>query len=338
MSSVSLIREPAWSGLAPGLPQTVPAEPAEAALLLRLLGLSGRLSGLRFAGAASGHYKLVTVDGEALHLKVVEPSRRSSVERAEAIAEWLARKGLAVATPSAGFPRTLPDGRLVTCCPYIEGRRIAPKPADLAALGRSVALLHAALASHPDRNHWVRSTRCRLDALTEIGRELAAGRLSCGPDHELLRALASDEALRFDLPDAATPLHGDLNPGNVLVAQSTDRPVLLDFEDVFHSVLPPMFELLLVIERFVFVQTEDDKRALRLARAFLDGYCSDGASIPTKDAPSTMLRALSLRSLCVLAQGAREGVGVAPLEWKKFFYLERQARRRAGVLNQVFAT
>lgn len=339
MSSVELIKAPAWQGLTPGLPETVEVSPADGKRILDLVGLSGRLTGLRLGERDIAHYRLQPPAGAALFFKIVEPAQRVSAERAEAIAGWLAGQGVAVAAPLEGYPRALSGGRLAVVSAFIDGRRIRADVADLTALGVSVAHLHRALAAHPDRPGWVRATRTRLNELKRVRAGLATGLLSTGPQPDQLRALAADIAVEFDPADLpSVPQHGDLNPGNVLLESRSGRPILLDFEDVFHGVLPPIFELLLMVERFVLVRIENDDEAIALGRALLNAYrgATENALALSTHSPSDLLRSLALRSLCVLALGEASKIMTADDEWNKFFELDRQARRRTNVLASIF--
>jgi len=200
-----------------------------------------------------------------------------------------------------------------------------------------VAALHAALARHRAREEWRTHTELRLAELTAIRTGCASGKIAAGPDPDLLRRLASDRSLDFTCQDLqARPLHGDLNPGNVLMVE--EKPLLLDFEDVFHSYLPVQFELALMVERFVLVRVNDDAIAVDIGRGLLGSY---GAEVDTKPQrattdPVNVLRALALRSLCVLTLAASNGLLVSDREWKKFFQLERQAVERAQTIWAIF--
>jgi Ser/Thr protein kinase RdoA (MazF antagonist) len=340
MSSVDLIKAPAWRGLTPGLPETIELPAAEAARIRDAVGLSGRLAGLAMGGGEIVHYRIDPPSGPPLFLKLAQPSQREVVERAEGIARWLTERGVSVAAPLPGYPRPLADGRVAVVTAFVDGRRVRGDAADLAGLGRCVGHLHRALAAHPDRAGWSRATAVRLDALDNVRADLAAGRLRRGPEPEQLRELAADKTLTFHPKGApAEPLHGDLNPGNVLVDLKSAEPILLDFEDVFHSVLPSIFELLLIVERFILVPVDADGEAEALARTLLESY--RGVAGPTVcvpgQSPSNSLRSLALRSLCVLALGERSGIATANDEWTKFFTLERHARRRATLVDQIFA-
>jgi Ser/Thr protein kinase RdoA (MazF antagonist) len=332
MSSVSLIRPPAWLGLTPGLPEPVAVDTETGDAVRAAFRLSGRVAGL----VPPCLFRLDRgADGPPLVLKLVEPGRCDSALRAEAIASWLAARGLPVPAALPGFPRNLADGRVAVALPFVEGRRLEPTPDDLSALGRAVGALHCALAQHPDRATWAAATARRLAELTAMRTELAAGRFRAGPEPERVQALAADRALDFAPAWPARPLHGDLNPGNILVEREAGRIVLLDFEDVFHGVLPAQFELLLLIERHILLRVAEDALALALIRRLLEGYGerSDAPIFPAP--PADILRARALRSLCVLALGAREGRDGGDSEWAKFLALEQQAQMRAGLLARA---
>jgi Ser/Thr protein kinase RdoA (MazF antagonist) len=332
MSSISLIRPPAWLGLAPGLPAEVALDSATADAVRAAFGLSGRVVGL----VPGTLFRLDRIGAPPLALKLIEPDRREAAARAEAVGSWLADRGLPVPAALPGFPRELADGRLAVALPFVEGRRLEPTAEDLFALGRAVGALHRTLARHPERETWAAATARRLADLAAVRSELAAGRIKAGPEPARLQELAAEEQLDFAPAWPTRPLHGDLNPGNILVERESGKIVVLDFEDVFHSVLPVQFELLLLIERHVLVPVADDAAAAALTRRLLDGYGeASGTPVAFPVRPADILRARALRSLCVLALGAREGRDGGEDEWIKFLALERQAQARADLLARA---
>jgi Ser/Thr protein kinase RdoA (MazF antagonist) len=336
MSSNALVREPSWEGLEPRLPQWRAADPDDCVRMRDMTGMDGNLSVLSFAGIEQQMFRLEARGQLPLFLKQIPPHRTGSALRAEAIARWLAARGIRTATALPGFPKVLGDGGLLIAMPYVAGRRADPTVEDCGALASSVADLHRALAGHLDRHEWRQYTSVRLNELTTIRDACCSGRLVLGPDPVLLRDLAADATIDF-VGDGIRhqPLHGDLNPGNVLFAEGS--AVLLDFEDVFHSVLPARFELALILERFILVRT-DDQIATTLGRIFIETYrarVGEGACDLDFD-PVGVLRALALRSLCVLALAESRGTSISRAEWDKFFRLERQARERAQAIRAIF--
>lgn len=335
MSSIDLIRPPAGPSLAPGLPQAIALSGDEQRAVREDFGLEGTVFGLQMDGQPLPFWRLEPPDGGPVFLKRIAPGRAAIAKQAEAVADWLAQHGLNVPAPLAGFPRDLPDGSLAVALPFVEGRRLSAKPraADVHALGRAVGLLHRALAEHPARDAWAAATAQRLSGLNAMRDALAMGHTTAGPDPAAVQALANDPALDF-APAAwpCQPLHGDLNSGNVLLEDRSGAIVLLDFEDVFHSVLPPQFELALLLDRHVLVCSPGDAEAAALGKALLAGYAAVMGAVPEfGDKPGNVLRTLALRSLCVLAQGEAAGLDGGRSEWAKFLRLERHAAARADL-------
>jgi Ser/Thr protein kinase RdoA (MazF antagonist) len=334
MSANTLAREPTWRGLNPGLPLWQPADPVDA-WIVSAAGLNGHLfAQVPGSGISAGFYRLERQSAAPLFLKKVETERRSLLEDAETIASWLHARGVLVATALPGFPLVLPDGALLIAMPYIDGRRVVATAGDLAALGKSLAALHDTLVLHPAVEAWRTNTRAHLNHLEEIRTALANGRLTAGPEPMQLAQLAAETDLDFiDAHADWQPRHGDLNPGNLLMVN--DSAVLLDFEDVPHSMHPPLTEICLAVERFILASVEDDNEAVRLGRVLLDGYgwkqeFGNGMS------PIKVLRARALRSLSLLASAEEAGTYISETEWYKFFYLEQMALRRAATLEAVF--
>ena len=341
MASSDLIRAPTWVGLSPGLPRTVSLSAHDEALLLTRLRTEGRLQGLSL-GLGSGamkHFVLTRSGKPPEFVKIVAPQQREASERAEGIARWLKARGLPVTAPSPGWPRDLDGGSIAIATRYLNGRRVVSAEEDLGRLGEAVGKLHLLLARYPDRELWQTKTEQRLETLMQVRCDLANGAFAYGPRPDELVGLAADDGLDFVMAGMArTPLHGDFNPGNVLVDIETGKIVIFDFEDVFHSVLSPLFELLLIIERFILVPVADDVLATRYAKLFADAYAREVGGLPSPGSfrPSDVLRSLSLRSLCVLSLGEKSGTLIGRDEWDKFFRLERQAKARAAILNQTF--
>lgn len=339
LASHDLIRAPTWAGLSPGLPRAILLSAHEEAVLLTKLRTEGRLQGLDLGSGAVRHFILTDSGKPPKFVKIVAPQQREALERAEDIAIWLDAQGLRVPVPSPGWPRDLDDGAIAIATGYLNGRRVLSSKEDIVELGVAVGKLHLLLAKHPDRELWQASTAQRLETLMQVRRDLASGAIACGPRPGDLASLAADDGLDFVMAGMArTPLHGDFNPGNVLIDIDTGKIVILDFEDVFHSVLSPLFELLLIIERFILLPVADDVVATRHAKIFMDAYAGEVGGLPSLGSfrSSDVLRSLSLRSLCVLSLGERSGILMERDEWEKFFQLERQANARAAILNRAF--
>ena len=284
-------------------------------------------------------YRLDLESGKTLLLKMVAGNRQKSVLRAEAIASWLAGQGLDVPAPLEDFPRQTVDGNLAILLPFVKGTRLKPAISDMCFLGKAVGAFHKTLSRHPDQPAWRSSTESRLTELEAIRVRLASKKRVRAQYVDSLADLASDPALdfRFDhLP--ARPLHGDLNPGNILKVKG--NVVLLDFEDVFHSMLPVAFDLAVVLERLILANVANDDTAVDLGRAFMGEYQRSGGNFDDlamlgEEGWTAILRSLALRSLCILALGEQGGVAVETEEWQKFFWLEQLAKEKGHLLARM---
>jgi hypothetical protein len=336
MSSSALYRNPTWISLFPRTPTPAAAPRELAERLAPHLPGPGTLERLDYAGRPSSHLVFAGENGERLFLKLVGEGSAERQREADAVSAWLAGRGVSCVEPTAGFPREIGDGLRLFAYPFLECEPIPPDADDLARLGAELAKLHAALARHPARPAWEASTRTRLEHLADIRRAWARGELSLGPRPDDLVTLARDASLDFvrsDLP--ATPLHGDLNAGN-LRRLADGRPLLLDFEDTFHSVLPCPFEIGLVFERIVLVAVDDDAKAARLGRVLVNAYRRAGGELPSSIVDrQRIVRSLALRSLCVISSCELAGVSIDAGEWLKFFHLAEAAAERPAAFASV---
>jgi hypothetical protein len=333
MSSPTPYRNPSWAGFEAEIPCFIPASSEEAETVSALLEEPGTLLVMSNAGEASGCYRFDGENGHAKFLKIVPTARFESLLRSEKIAQWLAERGIrAVSVESDPLP--MDENRWLFVYPYIDAAPIGATHEDLSNLGRAIAALHGALASHPDRDEWEQTTRERLDILEEVRDSLASGALQAGPAPEKLREIARRSDLNLPkLDETSVPLHGDLNPNNVLKSLGDGLPVFLDFEDTVHGAYPPEFELGFVAERVVLMRVEDDEDARSLIHALLDSYVDAGGRIGDgkfRDMPKT-LQSRHLDSFCLLAYNEWEGVSIFESEWRKFFTLFKLMDERTNV-------
>jgi Ser/Thr protein kinase RdoA (MazF antagonist) len=296
---------------------------APAALALQVahaFGQEGRLCLLSNSTEQTAVFmRFDSVAGQAWFLKLLRSERSAALADAERLSAWLQKRGGDVV--SASFHKTLTDGRVLWAYPFHAGRAPQATEEDLVAIGTGLGQLHRSLAEHPEREFWLQATNQRNARLDEVRARLADGHLQAGPDPLKLQSLASDTRISFH-PEhhadstSSQPLHGDLNLFNMLLANG--RCTFLDFEDVFHSVLPPVFDLATVYERVVLVRGETSSSA-DLLGCLLGAYeLSAGLRIYPEQVPA-VLRGLALRALCTLA--SCDPAGQDDKEWRKFFHL-----------------
>lgn len=320
---------PAWAGLSARTMSYVDAPVALTQQITTALGQHGRLQVVANAGSAGTTFmRFEPLQGEALFLKLMPASRTASLVEAEAVAQWLQRSGVPVVVAS-GPPRPLGE-RMLWVAPFYSGRLAQPSLADMMMIGRGLGQLHHSLSTHPQKGTWLQRTDQRLAWLNTVRQALSCGALRAGPEPTWLRRYSRDVSLSFDcqprgLDDLRTPLHGDLNLFNLLMDGAGCQ--FMDFEDVVHSVLHPVFDLATVYERVVLVHAQDGDR-LVLLEALLAAYeQATGRRINPAAIPDA-LRGLALRALCTLA--GFDPAGEDETEWRKFFHLMELADASLG--------
>lgn len=333
---------PAWISLSEGsLPNRVPATKEETDWLKKLLNEEILVERIEFAGShLQMYWAKGGVFGEFL-IKYLPSSKCMASNQAYELAGWLSNKGCLTPLPLKIVDLN-GDGFLHLYKYHIH-RLLKPIKSDMCNLSNSLALLHHALNDHPAKASWKDNTQNRLFSLLNIRRLLADGILKVGPRPTILSKIAQNKKLDFvrsDLPYKA--LHGDMNYRNVFAStkKSGTNPqevMILDFEDVQHSFLPEVFELALIIERFIMVNDLDDNVSISLAKNFLESY-QDSISIEF-DIKSidwlNVIQSLNLRSLCVLSLIESEGGEIPGAEWHKFFDLFKRSQQQAYLWNSL---
>lgn len=341
MSSQKLYRNPAWSGLEP--PESGPAlEPASSKLssdICKAIGIKASVWKLNIGLDDAKFLKIIYEDGRSNFIKIVSLARCESMVRAEKIARWLKSRNLTVVAALDETPFKFSMSEYIFRYKYIYGSRIEANIEHVKILGRELAAIHKALAEHPDIDRWTVHTNMRISVLEEVRSNIISSMLTYGPEPDFLIEVAKNTDLSFirGIGGPRIPLHGDLNPYNVMMSNNNTKPVFLDFEDTFHSVLPVEYELSLVCQRLILIRIDDDREANVLVNAFLGSYRKAGGKIPLQilDNIPIILKSLALRSLCVLVDCERKGIDIAKEEWDKFILLYKQAEIRTNVFKST---
>jgi hypothetical protein len=337
MFAPDLPRPPAFAALRPPAPVFVPAESAVAARLAMLFAPRASIFRL-VTGAAradqglAGYYRAERPGAPAVFLKVIT---EDELERARAI------EALAAARPDEapiarllpGWPREMEGGFFVLAYPFVGGRFANADEADLARVGRGIGRLHRALARMPQASQIREACAARLSLLEARRRALAVGQVAFGPAPQRLARVAAK--LSLGVERGGQPLHGDLNPGNILLPLDGADPVVLDLEDARHTFGPPRLDLALAIERFC-LDSADDRRVLSLVEALLQGYAATGAPLHFEDGElAHALLFVNLRALCLLAELESRGERRPAEEWRKFLGLVAAHERRVGLIAEI---
>ena len=277
-------------------------------------------------------YRVRRRDGEVWFLKVLPEDDYAGIAAADALAARLPR--CCGAVRSSGVLR-FADGsnRVAVAYPFIASRYATAEPADLAALGRAIAGLHQGLREIQDRLAIAERARARTRRLLATLQRAsnAQGAL------EDVDVEWDDSRLASVLDgDRAQPLHGDLNPGNILFELESGAIRFLDFEDARHSFGPPLLDLALPLERLCLLD-DDEATAVESAIQFLRAYAEAGsvAPIATSGALATALRFINLRALALMIERRNAGLETSPQEWRKFTRLLRHHDARHDAIAQI---
>ena len=131
-------------------------------------------------------------------------------------------------------------------------------------------------------------------------------------------------------------LHGDLNPGNILIDDG-GTAWILDMEDAIHSWGAPLRDLAFAAERLALVPDGDRSEKLERITALCQGY-NRASACPVRWRPGRLeaaLRALSWRALMLLCHRERRGLDSTTAEWTKFFALWRTWDTERELLGEV---
>lgn len=328
MSNPEPYKPPAWGGLVPSSQVYLPVSPQLANDVIAALGRSGQVYCLQNAGSANSKFlKFDAADGDIWFMKLVSAKRTTELEAVEALAGWLQAAGVrAIAAVSS----VEMNGHRLWLYPYHEGRSPSPCNEDMAAIGSELGRLHRVLCRHPSAAKWQVRTAARMARLSAVRLALADGTLVAGPDPALLQRIARDWSIDF-MPDRyggtgeCTPLHGDLNIHNIFL--DNRGCTFLDFEDVFHSLLPPIFDLAMLSQRVALVGPS--LTAVQpLSAVLFDAYEKEAHYRPMLEQVPEALRGLALRALCILAENDPSAFHYQ--EWQKFFWLLTHAESQRG--------
>jgi Ser/Thr protein kinase RdoA (MazF antagonist) len=332
------VRKPTWTDLSPGLPVQRLVENEGRDKFWRELSLNGALYSLDFGEGPSNMFRLSDPQGDSF-VKLYSPESARIGYQSEILANWVAERSELVSPSKSGFPRYLKNGSLAGVRSYCNGSRVPVTAVAMRSLGRSIAELHSLLASHPDRDAWLKNTDRRLDIVEMTRDDIVNNELKAGPDPDLLAELAATPKLFFRQSEASRiPLHGDLNPGNLMM--ESGRAQIFDFEDVEHSVLDSCFDLALVIERIIMMCGDmSDRQRVEISHAFLVGYRQSGGvlSVPKDLLLADIPRVLSLRSLCLLAFAEHNDISLPEAEWRKFFFFFKKAGEMRALWTDIFS-
>ena len=328
-----ILKNPTWPSLFPGTLRYNLIDNKRAFDLQKELNIKGAVYQAMISDEISNFYMIHDeMNHNKYFIKFVSQEYLSHYEEAEKIGHWLKTQGIPVNTAikydNGAYSR---NGYLVY--PFITGTPLSKNQETLVLFGQSLATLHQKLRDYPSQDQLITKTQCRLTKLNDIREKIADGKLNIGPIPGCVKKLAKSSNLDFNQGHSIQALHGDLNPGNVLL--NDNIIYYLDFEDTLHSVLPIVYELVYILERMVFVSVTDQKTRINLGRSFIQAYINNNGNYSYCKSDDLALSTLALRAFCVLTLCELEGKKIDSREWYKFQKLATLAEITQDTLKTI---
>ncbi|HOV03159.1 MAG TPA: phosphotransferase [Kaistiaceae bacterium] len=320
----------------------LPCDPDIARRMIAAIGRNGavhRLGDVSDEATSARFFRFVDNDGASLFVKLIPASHAPWQTAANAVARFVLQAGVGASVILEGFPRSIDADTALCASPFVKGRHPTAEPAELFALGAAIARLHGALAVCPDGSA-IRAAavarKATLVARLEAVTSQTAGQCRIPYAVRALCARHLDRFLQSSPQDQV--VHGDLNPGNILVDER-GGVVFLDFEEAVVTWASPTIDLAFAIERLILLEIQDDAMALTCARALLAGHVQAGGQIgSSRDWLRESLRNLVMRSAAIMCEAEVKGMPWPASEWQKFANLAEMQTARADLIQAIGAS
>ena len=231
----------------------------------------------------------------SIFIKVLSDKHYESQLNAEKIASWLYQSGLKVNYIKDGFPKKINNKLWVFVYNYIDHIFSDRSDQQLYLIGKEIGFMHKLMREYPDR-HIVKERGSNenlrlLEQLKNIKKDCEFENFHNIAIKIIKNVSYSDFKL---LTNNAQLIHGDLNYGNVLIDKETKKPIIIDFEDATSAWLSPLYDLALVLQRFILMSKRQDK--FQSADSLIKGYLTEN-KLNRLVKSSTLIKILELISV-----------------------------------------
>lgn len=289
-------RVPVHAGLAPDPLVYADAGDPRALALAAACG-AVRVEAAQGPGHDAGCYRLTAPSGVRWFARLVPQALAAGATQAAALAARLSEHCPEVPAPR-GDPLRLATGHAAIVWPWLDGRFAQGHPPEAAALGATVARLHAGLRELDARSRWLDADAAWAAAWDRLVPWVAGGGPGGAAGEAVDRLLRDRSATEARLRSDQQPLHNDLHPGNVFFDAAGGVQAVFDWEEALHSAGSPWIDLAWVVERFC--ATPGGDLDLDRSAAFLAAWRSQAGPF-ARPRPGVLHDAMAWRSVQALA-------------------------------------
>lgn len=330
------LSKPALEGFGARNAQWVHLPPKIEGELSRALGIQGSYLKLDTPQAGLlGHYQVNTPDG-LLFLKVLPHAKAERQIAADRLTREIMTDRYLLSRSLDRSPRSIDGDLSILTYDFIPGEYLPHTDNALSKLGDALGHLHLELGSLENTVHIQRRCNSRWKRLTSYKGTLKRMVAENIADTAVRQSvdLSLDTNVTQALMKSPQVIHGDLNYGNVLLDPHPGGKIaFLDFEEATEAYYSPLFDVAMVIERFI-LDCHTDKDTM--LDAFGSAYQKAGGRWFSDEVSLTdMLKGLAIRAMLVLTASKEAGwPDWKEQEWHKFVALHESAVRNDSDLSR----
>lgn len=336
-----LLRMPAHTGLVPQVVQWQQPTPLEEQEIGNFFNKN--ISGYLLKKVDSqpqelvGYYKIS--GPENAFVKIISNKHSDSHFASEKVATWLCKSGVETNSVRAGFPKRLNNHEAqIFVYDYIDYEFTSADPEQLRVIGEGLGAMHALLREYPERQEVKSKGLVNNQMLRQRLLNIQQGKWECKTLSAVTEILCRTDVADLDLmDDHAQMIHGDMNYGNILIDKNSGRPVFIDFEDSVRSWLTPLYDLAFIMQRFILIREETNRK--QLLNALVQGYRNNNRiqNVQREDALYAIYRMISIRSMLLLSLLPEEDQMFYRDEYEKFVWLFNDSESKQSVINDTYS-
>lgn len=262
-------------------------------------------------GDIKGHY-LLTSNNKKVFVKIIDTNDYEQLLEAESFAKILYKNKIKTQVLLEGFPKSLNNNYSIFAYSYITNRFSKTKEIDITKISQEISNLHEVFKNIDSKKVFLNTEKREEFFLKEFDLKVELiGSISVTAKEFLLKY---KDLLYRDFGNKQI-IHGDLNFHNIIFDKNSDEILILDFEDVSHSYFSPLYDIAMILERFILLKDISSEEKFRLGMFLLKNF---NRNYFKNNLLYKMLLYISVRSLLILATIFKEKNCTNTQEIEKF--------------------